>query len=158
MVAFTHFWRCPHNMRSRVYETVKHPSRWSTTPKVAGGFVAERPAGRRYRSTAAGRAPCSRRRCSAVNSGSVTLTAHAGGWTLTCLVFLYNLLLWFRVDINLTRCLHFTAGCTTCSVFDRHLEREKSYLFTVGSCALMCCTTRNTRNAFIKQRCYSHRV
>jgi len=53
---------------------------------------------------------------SAVNSGSVTLTAHAGGWTLTCLVFLFKFLLWFRVYINITQCLHFTAGCTTAAV------------------------------------------
>ena len=45
-------------MRSRVYVTVERPSvclsRQSTAATVAGGFAAERPAGRRYRSTAAG--------------------------------------------------------------------------------------------------------
>jgi len=45
-------------MRNRVYETVERPSiclsHRSTAAAVAGGFAAERPADRRYRSTAAG--------------------------------------------------------------------------------------------------------
>jgi len=55
------------SMLSRVYGTVERPSvrlcvsRRSTATAVCGGFAAERPVGRRYRSTAAGtlRAPCS---------------------------------------------------------------------------------------------------
>ena len=53
----------------------------ATAAAATGGFVAERLAGRRYRSIATGalRAPCSRRRLSAANAGSVMLRADRGG-------------------------------------------------------------------------------
>ena len=51
---------------------------------ACGGFAAERPAGRRYRSTAGVSAAATRR--SAVNAGSVVLTAEERGWTQTRLV------------------------------------------------------------------------
>jgi len=60
----------------------------STAAAACNRFAAERLAGRRYRSIAAGalRAPCSRRRRSAANAGSVTLTVDVGGWTQTCCI------------------------------------------------------------------------
>jgi len=53
---------CPHSMRSRLYVTVRRPSvrpsvclsHRSTAAAACGEFAAERPAGRTYRSTAAG--------------------------------------------------------------------------------------------------------
>jgi len=69
-------------MRSRVYVTVGRPSVClSHRSTAAGGFVAERSAGRRYRSVTAGtlRAPCCSRRRSAANAGSVNTTLRADG-------------------------------------------------------------------------------
>ena len=55
----------------------------SEAATAAGGFAAERPAGRRYRLIAASalRAPCCRRRRSAANAGSVVLRADEAGST-----------------------------------------------------------------------------
>jgi len=52
-------------------------SRQLTAAAACGGFAAERPAGRRYRSTAGVSAAATRR--SAVNAGSVVLTAEERG-------------------------------------------------------------------------------
>ena len=51
------YWHCPRGMRSRVYVTIGCPSvclvHRSTAAAACGGFAAERPADRTYRSTAA---------------------------------------------------------------------------------------------------------
>jgi len=59
----------------------------SAAATAADGFAAERQSGRRHRSMAAGalqQAPCSRRRRSAPNAGSVMLRADGGGSAETC--------------------------------------------------------------------------
>jgi len=65
-------------MHSTVYVTVERPSvclsHSSTAATAAGGFAAERPAGRRHQSTAAG-AVLQGRWPSAANAGSITFTA-----------------------------------------------------------------------------------
>jgi len=72
----------------QVYVTVERPSVCPSVflvdrqqqRRAAGLLLSALQAGDRYRSTAAGalRAPCSRHRRSAVNAGSVTLTADGG--------------------------------------------------------------------------------
>jgi len=47
------YWRCPHSMRSRVYETVRCPSICPSVCPIRGsGFAAMGPSGRTYRSIA----------------------------------------------------------------------------------------------------------
>jgi len=69
-------------MHRRVYLTVGCLSHRSTAAVVAGGFAAEHPSGRRYRSTAASAvyqlqlsSNGARPQCSVANVGSVMLTA-----------------------------------------------------------------------------------
>ena len=54
------------------------PSVCLSVPSAAGGFAAERPAGRKYQSIAAGAVQHAGRR-SAANAGRVTLIADVGG-------------------------------------------------------------------------------
>ena len=74
-----------HNMRSRVYVTVRCPSdrlsAHSPAAAACGGFAAVGPAGRRYRSIAARPAPQQHRaaaRRAAANAGSATFSADVG--------------------------------------------------------------------------------
>jgi len=70
-----------YSMRSSVYETVERPSVCLSHRSAAacGGFVAERPAGRRYRPIASAGAQRH-------NADSVTLKAEGRGWTCTDLL------------------------------------------------------------------------
>ena len=95
------------------------PSIYSTAAAACNRFAAERLAGRRYRSIAAGalRAPCSRRRRSAANAGSVTLTVDGGGWTQTCCIscgtVLWQLEASVKTQICPCICLSVTSSCFT---------------------------------------------
>jgi len=111
-------------MRDRVSVTVGRPSirlsHRSTAANAAGGFAAERPAGRRYRSTACA---LQRRRCSAAKAGSVTLRADGGGSTQTCIEDYFC-------------CQYSLVTGTCCSYFVRRFRPISQQPFIAHVCAI----------------------